>query len=155
MHCLFKRKLVLRTNEGVSRVILDTSQVIHLIGVDFKPIYIALFKDGFLFTTSNDSQLFYYIFDEVQTFAGGDERFSRDGTALYSRFYTPTGIMVEFDKVVYVSDSSTVSIKLIAPLKRTAEFLDTLHNLTKAFSLHEKQASYSLKAIDEAIKLVE
>ena len=68
LHCLLKRKLVLSTNEGVSRVILDTSQVIHLIGVDFKPMYIALFKDGFLFATSNDSQLFYYIFDEVQTF---------------------------------------------------------------------------------------
>ena len=92
---------------------------------------------------------------KFKLFAGGDERFSRDGTALYSRFYTPTGIMVEFDSVVYVSDSSTVSIKLVAPLKRTAEFLDTLHNLGKAFSLHEKQASYSLKTIDEAIKLVE
>ena len=46
-------------------------------------MYIAPFKDGFLFTTSNDSQLFNFNFDEVQTFAGGGERFSRDGTALY------------------------------------------------------------------------
>ena len=36
-------------------------------------MYTAPFKDGFLFTTSNDSQLFYYNFDEVKTFAGGDE----------------------------------------------------------------------------------
>ena len=36
----------------------------------------------------------YYNFDEVQTFASGDERSSRDGTAIYLRFYTPTGIAV-------------------------------------------------------------
>ena len=126
---------------------MDTNQVIHHKVVEFKPMYIAPFKDGFLFTTSNDSQLFYYNFGEVQTFAGGDERSSRDGTALYSRYYAPTGIAV--------GDSSTGSIKLITPLKRTAEFLDGLQNLTKAFSLHEKHASYILKILDEAIKLVE
>ena len=41
------------------------------------------------------------------------------------------------------------------PLKRTAEFLHALHILAKAFSLHERHVSYILKAIDEAIKLVE
>ena len=86
-------------------------------------MYVAPFKDGFLFTTSNDRQLFHYNFDKVQTFAGGDERSSRDGT---------------------VSNSFSGSIKLITPLKRTAEFLDALHSLAKAFSLHEKYASYSL-----------
>ena len=157
VYCIsyLKESLVLSSNEGVSRVILDTNQVIHHIGVGFKPMYIAPFKDGFLFTTSNDSQLFYCNFDEAQTFAGGEERSSRDGTALYSRFYTPTGIAVEFDNFVYVSDSSTGSVKLVTPLKRTAEFLDVLHSLAKTFSLHEKHASYSLKTIDEAIKLVE
>ena len=43
-------------------------------------MYVAPFKDGFLFTTSNDS---FNFSCEVQTFAGGDERCSRDGTALY------------------------------------------------------------------------
>ena len=107
-------------------------------------MYVAPFKDGFLFTTSNDRQLFYYNFDKVQTFAGGDERSSRDGTALYLRFYVPTVKLVELDDVVYVSNSFSGSIKLITPLKRTAEFLDALHSLAKAFSLHEKYASYSL-----------
>ena len=79
-----KESLVLSTNEGVSRVILDTNQVIHHIGVDFKPMYMV--------TTSSDSQTFYYNFDEVQTFAGGDERSSRDRTALYSRFSTPIAV---------------------------------------------------------------
>ena len=110
-------------------------------------MYIVPFKDGFLFTTSNDSLLSYYNFHEVQTFAGGDEHSSTDGTALHSRFYTTTGIAI--------SESSTSYIKLITPLKRTAEFLDALQNLAKAFSLHEKHASYSLKTIDEAMKLVE
>ena len=43
--------------------------------------------------------MFYYNFDEVQTFAGGDERSSRDETALYLRFYTTAGIAVEFGNV--------------------------------------------------------
>ena len=89
-----KESSVLSTNEGFSRVILDKNQVIHHIGVNFKPMHIAPFKDGFLYTTSSDIQMFYYNFDEVQTFAGGDERSGRDRTALYSRFYTPTGIAV-------------------------------------------------------------
>ena len=52
-----KESLVLSTNEGVSRVILDTNQVIHHIGVDFKPMHMAPFKNGFLFTTSSDGYL--------------------------------------------------------------------------------------------------
>ena len=52
-----KESLVLSTNEGVSRVILVTNQVIHHIGVDFKPVHMAPFKDGFLFTTSSDAYL--------------------------------------------------------------------------------------------------
>ena len=103
---------------------------------------------SYLFT-SNDSQLFYYNFDEVQTFAGGDKSASRERAALYSRFYTPTGMVVEFDSAVHVSYSSTGSIK------RTAEFLDALHRLAKTFSLHEKHASYSLKTTDKTMKLVE
>ena len=118
-------------------------------------MYVSPCKDGFLFTISNERQLFYHNFNEVQTFAGGDERSSRNGTALYSRFYTPTGTVVETDNVVYVSDFSTACIKLITPFKRTNQFLYALHSLAKAFSLHEKCASYSLKTIDKTIKLVE
>ena len=105
-----KESLVVSTSEGVSRVILDTAQVIH------KQVYIApfkAFKDGFLFTTSNDSQLFYYNFDEVQTFAGGDERSSTDEIALCSQFYTPTDIAVELGNIVYVSVDNIVY--LLAP----------------------------------------
>ena len=98
--------------------------------------------------------MFYYNFDEVQTFAGGDERSSTDGTALCSQFYTPTGIAVELDNVVYVSDFPTGFIKLITPLKQTPELSDALHSRAKAFSLHEKHASYSLNTIDKPIKLV-
>ena len=38
-----KESLVLSTNEGVSRVILNSNLVIHDIGVNFKPMYIAPF----------------------------------------------------------------------------------------------------------------
>ena len=89
-----KESLALSTNKKASQVILDTNQVIHHIGVNFEPMHMAPFKDSFLFTTSSDSQMFYNSFDEIHTFAGGDERSSWDGTALYSRFYTPTEIAV-------------------------------------------------------------
>ena len=46
-----RESLVLSANEGVSRVILDTNQVIHHTGLDFKPMHMAPFIDGFLFTT--------------------------------------------------------------------------------------------------------
>ena len=99
--------------------------------------------------------MFYFDSNKVETFAGGVENGSRDGTALYSRFYEPYGIAVEFDNVVYVSDVSVGSIKLITPLKRTAEFLSSLYSLAMAFSLHEKQVPYNVLTIDEAIALAE
>ena len=52
-----KESLVLSTNEEVSQVILDTNQAIHHIADDFKPMHMAPFKDGFLFTTSSDGYL--------------------------------------------------------------------------------------------------
>ena len=82
-------------------------------------MYMSPFKDGFLFSTSNDSQLFYYKFDKVQSFAGGEERSCRDGTALYSQFYIATGTTIQLDNVVYVSDSLNGFIKLTTPLKRS------------------------------------
>ena len=54
-----------------------------------------------------------------------------------------------------VSDPSSGSIKVVTPLKQTAEFLDALHSLAKVSSLHEQHAFYSLKAMDEAMKLIE
>ena len=119
-------------------------------------MHIAPFKNG-LFTTSNDSHIFFYNFDEVETFADGDEHSNsgRDGTAIYSPFFSSTRIAVDFDNTAYVSNSSTSSIKFIAPLIRIVDFLDALHSLTKAFSLKEKHASYSVKTIGVAIKLVE
>ena len=41
-------------------------------------MHMSPFKDGFLFTTSSDRQMFYNNFDEVKTFAGGDKRSSKD-----------------------------------------------------------------------------
>ena len=56
----------------------------------------APFKGGFLFSTSSDGYLLQLLY-LVQTFAGGDERSSRDGTPIYLRFYTPTGTAVSND----------------------------------------------------------
>ena len=55
--------------------------------------------------------------------------------------FITTLMKVKFNNVVYVSDTSTGSITLITPPKRTAKFLDALHSLAKAFSLLETHAS--------------
>ena len=52
-----KESLISSTNKGVSRVILNINKVIHHIRVDIKPMHMAPFKDGFLFTTSSDGYL--------------------------------------------------------------------------------------------------
>ena len=74
---------------------MDTNQVIHRIGVDFKTnIWHHLKVASYLV---HQVMGIYCNFDKVQTFAGGDERSSRDGTPIYLRFYTPTGIAVRND----------------------------------------------------------
>ena len=60
----------------------------------------------------------YYWNKETVIFAGEEEdEGSRHGTALYSRFYAPSVIAVEFDNVIYVSDSVVGSVKLLRTLK--------------------------------------
>ena len=63
----------------------------------------------------------------------------------HSQLCTPTEITVVFNNVVYVIDFSTGSIKLITPLKRTAEFLDALQSLAKAFPLMKSMLLVALK----------
>ena len=79
-----KESLVLSTNEGVFRVILDTNQVIHHIGDHLKMASYLLYQVTGI----------SYNFDEVQNFVRGHERSSRGGTEIYLRFYTPIGIAV-------------------------------------------------------------
>ena len=88
-----KEGLVLSTNEGVSRVILDINQVIHHIGVLKQYIWYQLKMASSLLHQVTG---IYYNFDKVQTFAGRDERSCSDGTAIDLQFYTPTGIAVSY-----------------------------------------------------------
>ena len=88
-------------------------------------------------------------------FAGKEgEEGSRDGTVSYCRFYEATGIAVEFDNVVYVSDRSVGSVKIVTQLRETVTFLNGLQCLVNAFSVHKKHHANTLKSLDEAISLV-
>ena len=90
----------------------------------------------------------------MTTFTGDCEGESRDGTAQFSRFYQISGICVEFDHVVYLSDYATGSIRMLTTLKNTASFLTAVGKLSTAFSIHEKHQPYDTKTMDEAIALV-
>jgi len=88
-------------------------------------------------------------------FAGkkGEEG-SRDGTTSYCRFYQASGVAIEFDNVVYCTNKSVGSIKILTELEETSKFLNGLQCVIDAFSVHEKHQRYSLKSLDDAILLV-
>ena len=71
------------------------------------------------------------------------------------QFYQPTGVCVEFDHVVYVCDSQTNCIKMLTTLKKTADFLNAIGKIYKAFSVHEKHQPYKLCTLLEAAALVD
>ena len=80
-----------------------------------------------------------------------------EGTVLYSRFYTPTGITVVFDNVVYVIDFSTWlhQTKTNYTIQTNWWIFRCLAYSIQSIFPHQKHVSDSLKTINEAIKLVE
>ena len=86
-------------------------------------------------------------------FAGKEEG-SLDGLVTTSCFKQPMGIATEFEIVVYVSDAQTNSIKLLRKMIQCAEFLRAIGAIYKAFSVHNKAASYENKTAEEAVGLV-
>ena len=77
---------------------------------------------------------------------------SRDGTATYAQFYQPAGIATGFDNIVYVCDTK-LAVKMIPTMSHTSDFLNAAGKLSKAFSVHEKRAQYSVKNLTEAAAL--
>ena len=71
-----------------------------------------------------------------------------------TEFYQPVSLCIEFDHVVYVCDVQTNCIKILTSLKQTAEFLNALGKIYKAFSVHEKHQDSRLSSIQEAVELV-
>ena len=57
--------------------------------------------------------------------------------------------------VVYVYDSQTNCIKMLTTLEKTADFLNAIGKIYKAFSMHEKHQPYKLCTLLEAAALVD
>ena len=77
-----------------------------------------------------------------EIFAGSTSEGNKDGLSKECQFHQPTGLCIEFDNVVYICDSHTSGIKVFTSLAKTAEFLDALWKIYKAFSIHEKRQKY-------------
>ena len=146
--------LIVAHNHGISTLSLESHMIREAISSEqYQVKSFVPFNDGFLFT----SKQCIYMWNQsgVHVFAGDEkEQGSRDGKVLYSRFYEPTGIAVEFGNVIYVSDKIIGSIKILTPLKETSIFLGALHCIAQAFSVHEKHKQFTVKTLPEAISLV-
>ena len=77
-----------------------------------------------------------------------------DGRAENCAFKQPIAVCSEFQKVIYLCDAQTNSIKILTPLSETVNFLRALGKLYGAFSVHRKGQLYTLKSSTEAISLV-
>ena len=150
---LVKKELAILHDKGAQLFNLET-HVSQEIVTNMSPLYGCPSKDRFLFTCESQPKIFWWRESEVVTFLGGYEEGSRDGTAIYMRFYAPKGISVEFDNVVYVCDYRVGSVRLITTMQHTAVFLESIGRLITAFSVHEKHQKYDVKSLNEAITLV-
>ena len=54
---------------------------------------------------------------------------------------------------MYVCDIKLAAVRMITTMSHTSDFLNTIGKLSKAFSVHEKHAQYSVKNVTEAVAL--
>ena len=158
VHCIAAIKDDLLMCHKTGALLLSRSSLSSKINIPIEsplPVCAAPFKSGFLYTAEDKCKIFYWDGTKSSIFAGGESEGSKDGSAEFSRFYNPSGLAVEFDNVVYVSDYSTGSIRILTTLSETSKFLKALGNLADAFSIHESKQEFKLQSLPDAILLVE
>ena len=114
------------------------------------------YKSGILYVDPKSHVVRFWDRDrkENEIFAGSTSEGNKDGLSKECQFHQPTGLSIEFDNVVYVCDSQTSCIKVFTSLAKTAEFLDALGKIYKAFSVHEKRQKYIKCSLQDAILLL-
>ena len=88
----------------------------------------------------------------VEIIAGTGERGNSDGSR--ASFSQPTGICVENNKTILVTDTHVGAIKLITEINAVNLFLETLEKLYEAFSVNLKHKQVSTSSLPEAAEKV-
>eukprot|EP00794_Sanderia_malayensis_P019295 gene19295-21219_t len=106
---------------------------------------ITAYKKGILFCdpTSHLIRAWNESNGETRIFAGSGEAGNTDGLSNQCKFFQPVGLAVEFYHVVYMCDAQASCIKIFTTLSKTAQFLNAVGKIYKAFSVHEKHQNYS------------
>lgn len=79
----------------------------------------------------------------------------KEGKVLELSFCSPCGIAVEFDHIVYITDTDVNRVNIITTLSETARILENVGKIYSAFSVHDKDKKYDLKSLPEATALLE
>ena len=132
-------------------VILSSVDQIQMHGFDF-------IGDNLIITNpvAKKVQLVTAIDDrhKVRDWAGSGEG-PQDGPACKCQFGQPTGIVVENNKTVYVTDTQTGSIKLLVDIRPAAKFCTNIGRLYAAFGIHKKGQAPIQVDIQHGLALME
>ena len=154
--CVNDQNMYVAHKEGISVVNLATHFHKVVYYAENCNCILAPYKNGALFSDQSQSSILEINHDdEINLFAGSKVEGCQDGPAKQCQFKQPIGICVEFDTVVYACDAQSNSVKLITPLKETAQLLDAIGKLYDAFSVHKKGQSYSNMTLSEASNKVQ
>ena len=94
------------------------------------------------------------VFSVRKDFPGDGTPKNNDGLEAKCRLFQPSAIFSEFNKVLYLCDSQRRCIKMLTPLKKTAEFglkIRILRIFFSAYSNHEKHQAYDSCDLSGAI----
>ena len=145
----YQSSLYIAHNAGIEETSLTTYQFKRIIS--HGPYYsspspkITAYKEGILFCdpASHLIRVWNESSGDLGAFAGSGEAGNTDGLSNQCKFFQPVGLAAEFNHVVYVCDAQTSCIKIFTTLAKTAQFLNAVVQIYKAFSVHEKHHSYS------------
>lgn len=145
---------------GISIVDLEGSEemvdIVDSEKDDVHPHHISARRSDVIFTDPTNHKLYKYSSDsgDVHVFAGNGEEGNLDGPAEECSFRQPSGIAVEFDNILYVTDSMSGTVHILTSLQNTVRFLRAVGGLYKAFSIHERGKTYENYDMPSAIELV-
>ena len=123
--------------------------------IDFAVACIIPYKSNMVFSVPEKHRIYYWNGLEATSFIGSGDEGSNDGCAKKCKLFQPTGLAIEFDDVIYAVDSQSCCVKIFTTLEKTAKFLETIENLYKAFSVHEKRGDYELQSLESACVLAD
>ena len=108
-----------------------------------------------MFSVPEKRCICYWNGSETTSFIGSGDEGNNDSCAKKCKLFQPTGLALESDNAIYVVEFQSYCVKIFTTLGKTGKFLETIGNLYKAFSVHEKKGDYELQSSESACVLVD